>query len=101
MVAKDIIIEAEQFKTGLQKPKGTGEFNEIVLNPNICDQIDDQFFHITCHIDQTLRTKIEKGEFVDLERLLPSDKISGKLAEEGKLEIVNKNGMTYFVPAGE
>ena len=28
---------------------------------------DDEFFHITCHVDASVRSKIEKGEYVDLE----------------------------------
>ena len=34
---------------------------------------DDDFFHLTCHIDQSLKKKIENGEFVDLDKLLPKD----------------------------
>ena len=31
---------------------------------------DDDFFHLTCHIDANLKTKIEKGQYVDLDKLL-------------------------------
>ena len=34
---------------------------------------DDDFFHLTCHIDSPLKNKIENGEFVDLDKLLPKD----------------------------
>ena len=34
---------------------------------------DVDFFHLTCHIDPALVKKIEKGEFVDLNKLLPKD----------------------------
>ena len=37
---------------------------------------DDDFFHLTCHIDPSLFHKIEKGEYVELEKLLPKDKLS-------------------------
>ena len=43
-----------------------------------CGVSDDDFFHLTCHIDPNLFHKIEKGEFVELEKLLPKDKIAGK-----------------------
>ena len=53
-MAHDLILEAEQYKATLQKPKGM-VFNQI--NPNVgssqfssADQ-DDEFFHISCHID--------------------------------------------------
>ena len=59
--------------------------------------IDDEFFHITCYIDQSLQNKIERGEFVDLEKLLPCDPTC-KLIGESHMELVNKDGATYFVP---
>ena len=32
---------------------------------------DDDFYHMTSHLDPTLVTKIEEGKYVDLEKLLP------------------------------
>ena len=29
--------------------------------------------HIVCHVEPNLRQKIERGEFVELEKLLPKD----------------------------
>ena len=34
---------------------------------------DNDFFHLTCHIDPLLKRKIENGEYVDLDKLLPKD----------------------------
>ena len=59
---------------------------------------DDDFFHLTCHIEPSLIHKIEKGEFVELEKLLPKDKI-GDNKEEGRLEWVQHDGGTFLVPA--
>ena len=59
---------------------------------------DDDFFHLTCHIDPGLRVKIEKGEYVDLEKLLPKHK--GKHNEETRLEWIHKDGGTFLVRAG-
>ena len=39
---------------------------------------DDEFFHITSQIEPNMRIKIERGEFVELERLLPKDKSFGR-----------------------
>ena len=60
---------------------------------------DDDFFHLTCHIDSSLREKIERGEFVDLERLLPSNRYNQRLTGDSRMELVNRDGVTYFVPA--
>ena len=59
---------------------------------------DDDFFHLTCHIDPNLFLKIEKGEFVELEKLLPKDKI-GNNRDDNRLEWVQRDGGTYLVPA--
>ena len=58
---------------------------------------DDDFFHLTCHIDPSLRSKIEKGEYVDLERLLPKQK--GSYSNDTKLEWVQRDGGMFLVPA--
>ena len=54
----------------------------------------DDFFHIMCHVDKAMRTKIEKSDFIELERLLP--KVEGRQTE-GKMELVNRNGSIFFV----
>ena len=61
---------------------------------------DDDFFHLTCHIDSNLKTKIEKGQYVDLDKLLPWEKAAdGNLNNETKLEWVQSKGSMYLVPA--
>ena len=46
-------------------------------------------FHLTCHIEPNLKRKIENGEFIDLDKLLPKDNTyQGRIAasNETKLE---------------
>ena len=113
-----LIVEAEQFKAMIEDPKGKyanllnitalpdeeklmkemkepnrGQFRK--LSEEDTELKDDEFFHITCHMDPTLRSKIEKGEFVELEKLLPKNRNKNN---EGKLEWVHKEGMTYLAP---
>ena len=57
---------------------------------------DDNFFHITCHIDEVLHAKIEKGQYVELERLLAKER---PLRDEQPMQMVNHDGVTYFVNA--
>ena len=59
---------------------------------------DDDFFHLTCHIDPSLIHKIEKGEFIELEKLIPKEKL-GRTSDENRLEWVQRDGGTYLVPA--
>ena len=72
------------------------------LIPNVGAGVsDDDFFHLTCHIDPNLIHKIEKGEFIELEKLLPKDRIgSGKGNDENRLEWVQRDGNTFLVSAG-
>ena len=58
-LAEEKIVRAEKFKANFEKPKGG------------CCVDDDEFSHVTCHLNVNLKDKIARGEFVDLERLLP------------------------------
>ena len=59
---------------------------------------DDQFFHLMCHVDESLRDKISQGGFVDLQRLLPCTRFQSA-SEEQKMQFVNKNIASYWIPA--
>ena len=96
---------------GLQvTSEGTGPMNVHVQNmgqPLIVQQTntprlsDDDFFHLTCHIEPSLIQKIENGEFVELERLLPKDRgnFSKGGAFENRFEWVQRDGGTFLVAA--
>ena len=87
-----VITQGLQEQGNIQPPNLT---NNI---PNIGAGVsDDDFFHLTCHIDPNLFHKIEKGEFVELEKLLPKDKLGGR--DDNRLEWVQKDGGTFLVPA--
>ena len=60
---------------------------------------DDDFFHVTCHVDNMLRTKIERGEFVELERLLPKQRSISGGGDDNRMNLIHKDGQVYFVPA--
>ena len=85
--ANRIILEAEQYKAQVETPKG---------KPFVYNNMDEEFFHIACHIEQNLKDKIEKGEFVELERLLPRNSLE---ADDNRMELVNKEGQMFFVRA--
>ena len=106
--ANKLIIEAEKFKASVNTPSGNNQFelNSVVNNTDATvnagnlgttlDQ-DDQFFHVTCHIDENLRLKIQKGDYVELDKLLPKQK--GDNSRDSKLDLVFKDGHSFFVPA--
>ena len=122
-LADQLIIQAEQFKAAVAPKSGINDVIQGKAN-DICDgsvsdflshpifkglinhirgslQVadpDDDFFHITCHLDANLKAKISRGEFVELERLLPKNKnqiING----DKKLQFYYQNGESYFAPS--
>ena len=101
--ADRIIINAEKFKASVEKPKG--EHNQQVCHVDlsqlmqlIIDNTDDEFFHLTCHIEPALRIKIEASHFVELEWLLPKSR-SQVTSNEQRMQFINKNGASYWIPA--
>ena len=111
--ADQVILDAEQFKALIEDPRGKqGEqvvrpldrinLNNFDQNPHFMDNdnyeaSDDAFFHIICHVDPTLRTKIEKGEYVDLEKLLPRNKFKQR-SFENRFEWITRDGVTHLAP---
>ena len=93
MVSDKMILDAEKFAAATERPNGKTN----LIFPQ--QSIDDEFFHLTCHVDASLIPKIERGEFVDLERLVHKDPTRMSAGDGSRLELVNKDGYTYFVPA--
>ena len=111
--AENVIVQAEKFKAVIEPPKGnTHNVNSSeVLGESINELIallrnqsgleadnDDDFMHVTCHIDQALREKIGRGEFVDLDRLLPKTRTQIMCNTQDDIEVIRKDGATYVLP---
>ena len=93
--AERLITEAERFKATVEPPKG----KEIEHNA-YTDSVDDEFFHITCHIDQAVKAKIERGEFIELEKLLVRDRLFNRsMQSDSRLALYNIDGFTYVAAA--
>ena len=97
-VADKIVINAEQFKAKLQPPKGESYVDFAKVVKALTDD-DDEFFHVTCHIESGLKSKIARGDFIDLEQLLSKEKTMSY--DESKVELVSKGGHTFFKPIRE
>ena len=116
-LAAKFILEAEKFNTEVARPKGMVELNEteipvqnghnqnrhfqgvrVTSNREVLD--DDEFFHITCHVDHNLTAKIERGEFVDPDKLLIKDRFR-KRSDDDRLQFVSHEGYTYLAPVHE
>ena len=104
--AREFIIEAEKYQANAEAPPKGMVQNLFINNPEVKTDLiprqdtgdDDDFFHLTCHVDGNLKSKIERGEYVELDKLLPKNR-NGKGGDEGRLEWVSKDGMTFLSPA--
>ena len=84
---------------GKQNNVSTINFEELIQS--VMENDDDQFFHLTCHVDGVLQEKIENGEFVDLEKLIPKtrNQVLGVGNDEQHMQLVTKGRLSYWVPA--
>ena len=84
------------------KPEGLGPIDSEILFLHNFDQ-DDEFFHITSQIEPGLRSKIERGEYVELERLLPKDRTIGKNDDLNKqlFQLITQGTNTYLEPPSQ
>ena len=48
------------------------------------------------HVNEITRKKIGNGEYVDFSKLMPRDRIA--LEEDQRMEMVNRGGMSFWVP---
>ena len=123
------IVEAEKFKEIITEPPGENRnlsflaggddgvvstLRQLAIPPNPQQQAqpalvginsggltDDDFFHLTCHVDVSLMGKIEKGEFVELEKLLPKEKKHRTGTSDNRLEWVHSGGATFLAPVAD
>ena len=72
----------------------TKEFAQTAL-------MNESFMMVAAHIDNSLRKRIENGEYVDFSRLLPRDRISEE--QNNRLEWVQdlNGGGTFRQPVSE
>ena len=122
--AARLVIEAEKFKAAISNPKGknvdqAANKDDNDLSQNIAELInllksksvmsqevdnDDDFMHVMCHIDANMKAKIGRGEFIELDKLLPKSRSQimggGAVASATDIEVVRKDGLTYRLPDG-
>ena len=100
-LATEAIVEAEKFRANINTPKGNDNLNDSLKQ--IADSLaklvgdsDDEFFHVTCHIENGLKQRIEKGEFVDLDKLLPKNRSQVVTDSSKRLQLMYKDGEAFL-----
>ena len=90
--AEKAILDVEHFKAAIAEPDA-GKILDVNLiqspGGDIGSGLTDDDFHLTCHVDSTLISKIEKGEFVELQKLVPKDK-RRKSGDDNRLEWIHQ-----------
>ena len=86
--------QAEKYKALIAELPG-----ENFLHNQVTGLTDDDFFHLTCHVEPNIIAKIEKGDFVELEKLLAKDK--NRRSDENRLEWIQTEGNTYLAPVAD
>ena len=107
-LANKMVVDAERYKATLIPPKGRSEEQNLVnqdmkdliaiLKSKCDDEGDDEFLHITCHIDDNLRQRISAGEYVELDKLLPKNRSQVMGSNVESTEVI-RNGTSYILPA--
>ena len=81
----------DKLRSKFVRPEGLAPLDSEILFLRNFDQ-DYEFFHITSQIDPSMRVKIERGEFIELKRLLPKDRV-------GKNDDINRH-LFQFITQG-
>ena len=71
--AQKEVIDAEKFNATINPPGMS--YYQMIKQLNLQDP-DEEYFHIVCHVEQGLKDKIKKGQFVELERLIRKNRFS-------------------------
>ena len=106
----DLVCDAEKSRARMFEVPGKDMMGNAGHHPNMLHQhlesminpfnsvawIDEDYQMIDAHIDEVLKCKIQDFEFVDFSKLLSKNHYHRD--DKQRLEIVNKQGMTYLAP---
>ena len=96
--AAQMVINAENSKVRVFPNTGRND-GELIKQACTTTMMDEEYMVIGAHVDENTRNKIAKGEYIDFGKLLPKDRLL--VEDEGKLELVIRNGKTFWVPVSE
>ena len=97
-LAKEAILNAERFKADIHSSGMNNENSVPPVDLNFDDNKDEEFSEGTCHVDQPSIVKICNGQFMEVAKLIPKQQAI-KTEENKRLEFVNCDGMTYYIPS--
>ena len=103
-ISEKAIVEAEKFKAVVDAPKGNEnitlhQFGKVPQVSHDINNIDSRYCTSTSHIDETMKQKIETGQFLEIVKLAPKSMAfrGTELNNEKKLDIVSRDGHSFLV----
>lgn len=117
--AEEMVRQAESRKAEIMRPTGRchlyshncsncgtyGSCGSDTITPNarvvpqrVSNDLscDHAHYMLSAHVDPATTIKVERGEYVQVERLLPRGE-----RDDNRMDLVNKDGRSYFVPASD
>ena len=88
--ADQLVKDAESARAQVHGVKGESQLNVTL--------IDQDYQMIDSHLDDNIRKKILNLEYIDFSKLIANHRTFKDEEEGQRLEIVNKNGMSYLSP---
>ena len=98
VLAEQAILNAEKFKASINTSGMNNTDSVPPVDLNFDDNKDQDFSEATCHVDQPTKSKISRGQFIEVAKLIPKQRVM-KNDEAKRLEFINKDGMTYYIPS--
>ena len=108
--AENLVRQAEAAKARMNDVSGTSHTDNIQVcnlgyNAGFENELtrslmaDENFLLVVAHVDDQLKQRIEDGEYIDFNRLIPRDRVFQE--EDNHLEMFSKDDHTYWAPARE
>ena len=96
LTAENFLRRSEAGKADIHKVPGRSPISVQALHSAL---LDEDYLIVGSHVDEITRRKIGSGEYVDFSKLMPKDRVN--LEEDVRMEMINKGGMSYWVPMSE
>ena len=66
------------------------------MNLLIPSKIDSEYLLVGAHVEESVKRKIEQGEYVDFAKLLVRDRLD--VQDDHRMVMINNEGNTYWTP---
>ena len=100
-IADRAIVEAEKFRAVVATPTGKSDLSVPPVDLSFNDDHAKNFCQVSNHVDTPTEQKIAVGAFLELVKLAPGRTLKLNDNTDKKLELVSKEGKTFYLPFSE